>query len=169
LGGIIVSNNIDLSFLNDEFKNYQYEVPYDPLRGFSLVNDNDKNLYTNITAHLYRDIPDSYKEKIISNFNHLKNISISIQKMPPGSILPYHKDRYGYFVKMNPNIDLQDIQRIIVFLEKWKPGHISEINGQPITNWQQGDYISWNGDCPHMAANLGSEDRYTLQITGIIS
>jgi len=31
---------------------------------------------------------------------------------------------------------------------------------------KSGDWISWNYDTPHMAANIGTEPRYTLQITG---
>ena len=39
-------------------------------------------------------------------------------------------------------------------------------NNEPIVNWKSGDYFIWGGKVPHMAANIGVEDRYTLQITG---
>ena len=32
---------------------------------------------------------------------------------------------------------------------------------------KKGDYVMWKNDVPHMAANLGRENRYTMQITGI--
>ena len=32
--------------------------------------------------------------------------------------------------------------------------------------WQAGDTVEWTYDLPHMAANIGLEPRYTLQITG---
>jgi len=51
-------------------------------------------------------------------------------------------------------------------LEDWKPGHYLEVNGKPYVNWQAGDTVEWAYDTPHMAANIGLEDRYTLQITG---
>ena len=55
----------------------------------------------------------------------------------------------------------------MIFLENWKSGHYFEIDGVPITNWTKGEYIFWEGDTPHMAANMGIEPRYTMQITGM--
>jgi hypothetical protein len=60
----------------------------------------------------------------------------------------------------------QRIRRAIVFLEDWKPGHYFEGNNTAKTDWQAGDVVEWCYDAPHMAANLGLEPRYTLQITG---
>jgi hypothetical protein len=37
---------------------------------------------------------------------------------------------------------------------------------QPIVNWKAGHVVEWLYDTPHMAANIGLEPRYTLQITG---
>ena len=56
--------------------------------------------------------------------------------------------------------------RIIVFLEDWQSGHYLEINGEPIIEWSAGDWVGWNYDTPHLAANIGMTDRYTMQITG---
>jgi hypothetical protein len=51
-------------------------------------------------------------------------------------------------------------------LEDWKPGHYLEAAGKPYVNWFAGDTLEWVYDEPHAAANIGLEDRYTLQITG---
>jgi hypothetical protein len=32
--------------------------------------------------------------------------------------------------------------------------------------WHRGDFVWWQRDVPHLAANIGIEDRYTLQLTG---
>jgi hypothetical protein len=53
-----------------------------------------------------------------------------------------------------------------VLLEDWKPGHYLEVDGVPYVNWKAGQTSEWVYDAPHMAANIGLEDRYTLQITG---
>jgi hypothetical protein len=58
------------------------------------------------------------------------------------------------------------IRRALVLLEDWKSGHYLEIQGKPVVGWKAGDVVEWVYDTPHMAANLGLEDRYTLQITG---
>jgi hypothetical protein len=55
-----------------------------------------------------------------------------------------------------------------VFLEDWKSGHYFEGLGTPITQWHAGQTIEWSYDTPHMAANIGTKPRYTLQITGHI-
>ena len=58
-------------------------------------------------------------------------------------------------------------QKIKFFLENWKSGHYFEINDTPIVKWKKGDYVMRKNDVPHMAANLGRENRYTMQVTGI--
>jgi len=35
-----------------------------------------------------------------------------------------------------------------------------------VVNWHAGQVVQWVYDVPHMAANIGLADRYTLQITG---
>jgi hypothetical protein len=57
------------------------------------------------------------------------------------------------------------ISRAVIFLEDWKPGHIFEIEGNLLSNWKAGEYILWQYDTEHMAANLGIEPRYTAQLT----
>ena len=54
----------------------------------------------------------------------------------------------------------------MVFLEDWRSGHIMEVDDQQLTGWKAGDWVGWRYDTPHLAANLGTTDRYTLQITG---
>ncbi len=54
----------------------------------------------------------------------------------------------------------------MLLLEDWKPGHYLEVEGKPYVNWRAGDTVEWVYNTPHMAANVGLEDRYTLQITG---
>jgi len=95
----------------------------------------------------------------------IKNIGTSYYRMTTGTILPVHSDTYKKYIELfDCNID--DIIRILIVPEDWKSGHYLEINGVAITKWQAGDYFWWRGDVPHMAANIGVNDRYTIQITG---
>ena len=93
------------------------------------------------------------------------NIGTSYFKMTTCSYLPKHIDTYDLYRKIF-KCDLDSIIRLIIFLTDWKEGHISEIDGTPIYNYQAGDFIYWESTTPHMAGNMGIEDRYTLQITG---
>ena len=87
--------------------------------------------------------------------------------MQPGTILPYHSDTYVRFCEIYGVTDISTIIRYVVFLEPWQSGHYLEINDEPITKWHRGDAVYWQGETPHIAANIGQTDRYTLQITGL--
>ena len=96
-----------------------------------------------------------------------KDIGTSYYKMNTGTVLPTHGDLYKKYIKVfNLQGREHTIRRAIVLLEDWKSGHCLEIMGRPITDWKAGTVIEWNYNTPHMAANIGLEPRYTLQITG---
>lgn len=97
-------------------------------------------------------------------FHQYDKMTFTFYKMSTLEIMPEHSDHYRTYIKLfNPKI--KNIRRILVMLEDWKPGHYLEIDGVGITNWIAGDYFIWKTNCPHAAANIGVEDRYTLQIT----
>ena len=96
-----------------------------------------------------------------------KDVGTSYYKMTTGTVLPTHIDLYLKYIDLfNLAGREHTIRRAIVLLEDWKSGHCLEIMGRPITDWKAGTVIEWTYDTPHMAANIGLEDRYTLQITG---
>jgi hypothetical protein len=96
-----------------------------------------------------------------------QDIGVAFYRMHTGTVMPEHRDLYRRYVEV---FNLQGrettIRRAIVFLEDWKSGHYLELNGHPVVQWQAGDTVEWQYDAPHMAANIGLEPRYTLQITG---
>jgi hypothetical protein len=93
------------------------------------------------------------------------NVGLSFYKMNTCNILPRHQDTYEYYKKIFTIKDTRTIWRAIIFLEDWKLGHVFEIQDDPITKWRAGEYVLWQYDSPHMAANLGIDPRYTAQIT----
>jgi len=101
----------------------------------------------------------------IADSMNLRDAAVALHRMRPGKYLPLHSDLYGAYKRIN-NITNQHITRIIVFLENHKPGHMLDIDGDLICNWTAGDWVSWQDDTIHAAYNMGTEDRYTLQITG---
>jgi hypothetical protein len=96
-----------------------------------------------------------------------KDIGTSYYRMNTGTVLPTHGDLYKRYVEL---FDLygreSSIHRAIIFLQDWRPGHYAEYEGQPFVKWSAGDVVEWTYDTPHMAANLGLDPRYTLQVTG---
>jgi hypothetical protein len=99
----------------------------------------------------------------------VQNFSWSIYRMRPGDVLPNHSDTYAAFRRVHNLSDHDTICRYVVFLEDWQSGHYFEIDGEPITGWIRGTAIAWQDGTPHLAANMGKTDRYTLQLTGVAS
>lgn len=111
----------------------------------------------------------TWNQRFIDIFAGLgwKDIGTSYYRMSTGTVLPTHEDLYKKYVEVfNLKGREHTIRRAIVLLEEWKSGHCLEIKGRPITDWKAGTVIEWTYNTPHMAANIGLEPRYTLQITG---
>jgi hypothetical protein len=102
---------------------------------------------------------------IIQNEFSLNDIGVCFYRMETGTILPIHSDHYNVY-KEKFKCNLEQIYRVLIFLENWKSGHYFEIDGNPIVNYKAGTFTVWQGDAKHMASNIGTEYRYTLQLTG---
>jgi hypothetical protein len=168
LGKVYRSGNILPFWNSDNLKKINYVPHENPQSGFFLIDKNDLNRYRSIMVHLYRGLPDFLNHRSLEQeFDWLENKSFAISLMHPGDILPLHNDQYSYFKKNNSLDDSFRIIRCIVFLENRKSGHFLDIDSNNIGSWCAGDWVAWKGETAHLAANLGIEDRYTLQITGI--
>lgn len=109
-------------------------------------------------------------QKIISYMESqgLDHVGVSYYRMDKGDNLPYHSDLYKKYISLfNLEAVKQNIVRYILFPEDRKPGHIFEIDGT-LVDWRAGDWVAWRYDTPHMAANFGYDDRYTIQVTGVL-
>lgn len=96
-----------------------------------------------------------------------KNMTYNFYKMSQLEIMPEHVDHFQTYLKLH-NQEYKNVKRILVMLEDWKPGHYLEVAGRGFTNWVAGDYFEWDSDVPHAAANIGIEDRYSLQISATV-
>ena len=159
-------------FWNDEYKqlNYHQEKfnnPKDLIRWRSEGYVHPDSYFTGAMCDMRSPQP-SWNNQLInwaaSAFD-ITNIGTSYYCMSTGVILPLHKDIYSRYIELF-GCKLEDIVRILVMPEDWCSGHYLELAGVAYTNWRAGDYYWWYGDTPHMAANIGTENRYTIQITG---
>ena len=156
------------SFLIKDFKNLEYINK--PFNDQETINKwKSLGHYYERYTGLMRDQSQTLPEWCYSIAEQLplQNFGITLYCMTPGIIMPEHRDTFIKYREINRLSMKDDVGRVVVFLEDWKSGHYFEINETPIVNWKKGDYISWTNDTPHMAANLGKENRYTMQITGI--
>ena len=164
-------NNIK-PFWDDEYKNLDYrkeifndEYAIDEWRKQGY--DNDVDYFSGKMANHYDPLP-SWHNKILDWIEEefqLKDVGCCYYRMDTNDIIPNHSDAYNLYTKKF-NCKQEDVHKILVFLEDWKSGHYFEYEGKPFVEWKAGDYATWVGDIEHFAANIGTEYRYTLQITG---
>ena len=96
----------------------------------------------------------------------LHNQTYTFFKMETLDILPTHADHFSTYCRLN-DVPREQVHRVLVMLEDWKPGHYLEIADVGYVNWKAGDWFKWEGTTPHAASNIGVDTRYTLQITGM--
>jgi len=157
-------------FWDDEFKslNYISEPFNDPETVSVWIAQGYQNKIIGDLCDMRHDLPD-WSKQIIQIYTELgwKNIGLAFYRMRTGTVMPVHSDLYKRYIELFSLKGREHtIKRALLLLEDWKSGHYLEVAGIPYVNWSAGDVIEWTYDIPHMAANLGLEDRYTLQITG---
>ena len=159
-------------FWDDEYKLLKYhketfndEYTIEKWRSQGYQND-IKSFSGEMSSHgddlpSWNDIVLEWAEKEFQ----LKDVGCCYYRMGTNDIIPNHSDAYNVYTKKF-NCKLESVYKILVFLEDWKSGHYFELESKPILEWKSGDYITWVGKTNHFAANIGVDDRYTLQITG---
>ena len=157
-------------FWDDEFKHLNYiQEPFnDPDDVAKWLSLGYQNKVCGEMCDMRHKLP-SWNHKFIEHYQLLgwNNIGVSYYRMTTGTVMPVHQDRYKRYVELfNLQGKEHTIRRALVLLEDWKSGHYLELQGIPYTDWKAGQVVEWTYDPPHMAANIGLEDRYTLQITG---
>ena len=157
-------------FWDDSFKNLQYvQEP------FNDSSDVERWLAQGYQSKICGDLCDmrhrlpEWNHRFIEHYRDLgwKDIGCAYYRMTSGTVMPVHEDRYVKYINLfGLRGKEQLIRRALILLEDWRPGHYLEVLGQPFVSWQAGLAVEWVYDTPHMAANIGLEPRYTLQITG---
>lgn len=158
------------AFWDDEFKRLNYtNEPFNDTESIDRwLAQGFANQFTGDMCDMRSPQP-SWNKTIIEVFEKMgwQDVGTSYYRMAPGTILPTHQDLYTKYIDL---FDLKGLEhtiyRAVIFLEDWQPGHYLEAMDQPVVKWRAGDVVEWVYDTPHMAANVGSTPRYTLQVTG---
>ena len=165
----IVRYNLEV-FWDDEFKRLDYiNEPFnDPISVNQWISQGYQSKITGDLCDMRHRLP-TWNYKFIEYFEKQgwKDVGLAYYRMPTGTVMPTHSDLYKRYIEIF-NLQGQEhtICRALVLLEDWKSGHYLEVMNQPVVGWSAGTVVEWTYDTPHMAANIGLEDRYTLQITG---
>ena len=157
-----------LKNINIDFKNVPYE--FELFRDTEQLNvwKNAGHNIENTRIGINQSFDISQLESIKEHFSYLSNIGICFHVLTPGNYLPEHRDYYGFYANKYNITDLNQIERSVVFLENHKPGHFLTVENSVYANWSAGDICTWQGTKLHSAINLGIDNRYTLQVTGIL-
>jgi hypothetical protein len=157
-------------FWDDEFKRLAYiQEPFnDPESIARWLSQGYPDKFTGDLCDMRHQLP-KWSNKFFKIYKEFgwNDIGIAFYRMQTGTVMPVHNDLYKRYIELF-NLEGKEhcIRRALVLLEDWKPGHYLEVAGKPFVNWRSGDTVEWAYDEPHSAANIGLEDRYTLQITG---
>lgn len=157
-------------FWDNEFKQLNYvQEPFNDSESVNQwLNQGYQSKIVGAMCDMRQQQP-SWNDQFVKHFEALgwRDIGTSYYRMSTGTVMPVHRDLYKKYIE---RFELQGqehtVCRALIFLEDWKPGHYLEVLGVPYVGWKAGQVVEWTYDTPHMAANIGLEDRYTLQITG---
>jgi hypothetical protein len=111
----------------------------------------------------------SSTEYIKNQFKNLKFLSAAVNLMLPGQYLPHHSDLYERWMLFHNVTNIANVYRAIVMLDNSLPGQILQINTNTFDNWQAGDWFAWAGETSHAIYNFSTQNRYAIQLTGLIS
>jgi len=153
-------------FWTEDYKDFEYtrqpitqeEVDEWVEKGYAGVKSFTGEMYDN------RNPMPEWVDRLKRLFD-FKNLTFTFYRMNTLEIMPEHSDHFKTYMRLT-NAKYENVYRILVMLEDWKPGHYLEIDKTGIVNWIAGDYFVWENSTPHAASNIGTEPRYTLQITG---
>jgi hypothetical protein len=157
-------------FWDDEFKTLDYiSEPFNDPESVNIwVSQGYQSKITGELCDMRHRLP-AWASKFVNIYTEMgwKDIGLAFYRMRTGTVMPVHQDLYKRYIEVFGLEGREHtINRAILLLEDWKSGHYLEVDGYPYVNWRAGDIVQWVYSTPHSAANLGLEDRYTLQITG---
>ena len=157
--------NIPVCWQEKDYKDLAYESKGGYLHPNLLDYKEEayKTIINNDVYTLPSPLP-KFVDKVLEHFD-FNFKAAAFNRTPPGNVLPLHGDMYQIYSKIYNVKNINDITRFIIFLEDSKPGHLMQIKDKVWSTWHAGDYVSWQGTTLHAAYNLGTEHRYTLQIT----
>jgi hypothetical protein len=120
---------------------------------------------TTIHQKFYTEKECDFKE--LGNKLGIEPVTVSTIMQPPGNVIPLHRDTF-FKIKTKYPDNTKTIVRCNIYLEDWKSGHFLQYNEEVDTHWKQGDGHMWDSDVLHIGANVGMENKFTLQVSGFL-
>jgi hypothetical protein len=162
----VTYGKVDVVWEN-EFKDYDYTKQ--PLKEEEMENWRSLGYYHESFSGGMYDSRNPMPEwtNTVAEQVGLTNAGYVFYKLTTLDIMPNHVDHFETYCKVF-QVDRNDVYRALVFLEDWAPGQYLEVDHNALTSWKAGDFVLWQADVDHASANIGTTDRYALQITGTL-
>lgn len=82
----------------EPIKELQFETHPDVFSGLDLEDKKDQDRYLGIQVDIYHGLPLFLESLLLEDeFAFLTNKIYAISRMSPGSVLPFHRDRYSRY------------------------------------------------------------------------
>jgi hypothetical protein len=167
---VLITGHITPNWDLDKFKTLSYK--YDTHKDTELLDRYVKlgHVRSSMTLWNYfqpNPMPSSV-EYVLTNFEHMSNISVAVNLFKPGQYLPTHVDLFERYRSVHNLRSSANIVRTVVMLEDSEPGQISQACDATFGSWIAGFWLQWSESDPHAFYNFSMKDRYALQITGVI-
>ena len=162
----VTYGKVDVVWEN-EFKDYDYTKQ--PLKEEEMENWRSLGYYhESFSGGIYdsRNPMPAWTNTVAEQVG-LTNAGYVFYKLTTLDIMPNHVDHFETYCKVF-QVDRNDVYRALVFLEDWASGQYLEVDHNALTSWKAGDFVLWQADVDHASANIGTTDRYALQITGTL-
>lgn len=154
----------------EDFKNLKYFLTTYKSEG--IINQyvevgHNRDMISLFNYHEPDPMPNCVFDYIKPQFNFLNHVALAVNYFKPGQYLPLHSDLYEKYAKVY-KVNLKNIVRTILMLEDSSPGQIIQIKDSCIGIWEAGDCFSWRGEDIHAFYNFSMNDRYAIQVTGVL-
>jgi hypothetical protein len=139
---------------------------YDQLGGIPTTIDN-----SNTTIHQLWWQPDELDFENLGLQLGMKVLSVSSICQPSGCVIPWHRDTF-YRIRQQVTPDAT-IVRANINLCDAEIGHFIQYEWDDelvtYTGWRANQGLLWDSEVSHLGANVGFQDKYTLQVSGILN
>jgi hypothetical protein len=137
---------------------------YEPLGGMPKTYETSNTL-----IHQLWWTPDQIDYAELERQLNIEIVTVSSILQEPGCSIPYHRDTFFQINKKYP--DRKELKvRANIYLEDYKLGHLIQYTNEgklyTSVDWKAGDGFIWDSEITHLGANVGLENKYTLQVSG---
>jgi hypothetical protein len=150
-----------IPFWKEALKSYVAEHTT-PIAPHAVPHDNYKEPAIMLKQSFNEQLPECWTK--FYDALYVEEGSVCWLTLEPREMIPVHQDGF-YMLKTKKNVPVEECIRYLVMLEDWAPGHIVQLGDLVLTDWKAGDVWYFDSEVEHWAANCGSTNFYSCQVS----